>query len=47
MKHATLLLTLAISALSTSLVYGQERDNSIEEVTIIGSREQALRLAGS
>jgi len=47
MKHATLLLTLAISALSTSLVHGQERDNSIEEVTIIGSREQALRLAGS
>ena len=47
MKHATLLLTLAISALSTSLVYGQERDNSIEEVTIVGSREQALRLAGS
>ncbi|MEJ6593150.1 MAG: TonB-dependent receptor [SAR86 cluster bacterium] len=47
MKHATLLLTLAISALSTSLVHAQEQDASIEEVTIIGSREQALRLAGS
>lgn len=47
MKHSTLLLTLAISALSTSLVHAQEQDASIEEVTIIGSREQALRLAGS
>lgn len=47
MKQATLLLTLAISALSTSLVHAQEQDASIEEVTIIGSREQALRLAGS
>ena len=47
MKHSTLLLTLAISALSNSLVHAQEQDASIEEVTIIGSREQALRLAGS
>ena len=47
MKRTTLLLTLAISALSTSLVHAQAQDDNIEEVTIIGSREQALRLAGS
>lgn len=47
MKHTKLLLTLAISAVSTSLVNAQESDSSIQEVTIIGSTEQAQRIAGS
>lgn len=49
MKHTKLLLTLAISAVSTSLVNAQEQqqDDSIGEVTIIGSQEQAQRIAGS
>lgn len=47
MHNSTLLLTLAISAASTSLVSAQEQDESIEVVTIIGSQEQAQRIAGS
>jgi Fe(3+) dicitrate transport protein len=47
MKHSKLLLTLAISAVSTSLASAQEVDGAIEEVTIVGSREQAQRIAGS
>lgn len=47
MKHSKLLLSLAISAVSTSLVNAQEQDASIQEVTIIGSQEQAQRIAGS
>ena len=47
MKHSKLLLTLAISAVSASLANAQEVDGTIEEVTIVGSREQAQRIAGS
>ena len=47
MKHTKLLLTMAISAVSSSLVNAQEVDAGIEEVTIVGSREQAQRIAGS
>ncbi|MBT7226779.1 MAG: TonB-dependent receptor plug domain-containing protein, partial [Gammaproteobacteria bacterium] len=47
MKHSKLLLTLAISAVSASLANAQEGDGTIEEVTIVGSREQAQRIAGS
>ncbi|MDG2336522.1 MAG: TonB-dependent receptor [Gammaproteobacteria bacterium] len=47
MKHITLLLTMAISAVSCSLVNAQEVEDGIKEVTIVGSREQALRIAGS
>jgi len=47
MKHSKLLLTLAISAVSASLAHAQEVDGTIEEVTIVGSREQAQRIAGS
>tara|TARA_B110000858_G_scaffold198442_1_gene265097 strand:- start:62206 stop:64422 length:2217 start_codon:yes stop_codon:yes gene_type:complete len=46
MHHPRLLLTLAISAAGT-LVNAQEYDAAIEEVTIIGSQEQAQRIAGS
>jgi Fe(3+) dicitrate transport protein len=46
-KHSKLLLTLAISAVSASLANAQEGDGTIEEVTIVGSREQAQRIAGS
>jgi len=38
---------MAISAVSSSLVNAQEVDAGIEEVTIVGSREQAQRIAGS
>lgn len=47
MKSTNLLLTLAVSAVSTSLVNAQEQDSSVQEVTIIGSQEQARRIAGS
>ena len=47
MKHSKLLLTLAISAVRASLANAQEVDGTIEEVTIVGSREQAQRIAGS
>lgn len=47
MKHSKLLLTLAISAVSASLANAQEGDGTIEEITIVGSREQAQRIAGS
>jgi len=47
MKPSKLLLSLAISAVSTSLVNAQEQDTTIQEVTIIGSQEQAQRIAGS
>jgi Fe(3+) dicitrate transport protein len=38
---------MAISAVSCSLVNAQEVEDGIKEVTIVGSREQALRIAGS
>ncbi len=47
MQHSKLLLALAISAISSSLVNAQDRSDAIEEVTIIGSQEQAQRIAGS
>lgn len=47
MLPSRLALTLAISAASSSLVNAQEQDSSIQEVTIIGSQEQAQRIAGS
>lgn len=44
-----LLLSLAISSAISSVAMGQEQDkrSPLEEVTIIGSQEQARRLAGS
>ena len=47
MYHSKLLLTLAISAACTSLANAQKQNNSIQEVTIIGSQEQAQKIAGS
>jgi Fe(3+) dicitrate transport protein len=47
MKPSKLLLTLAVSAVSTSLASAQQQDDAIGEVTIIGSKEQAQRIAGS
>lgn len=44
MKSTKLLLTLAISAASSSLVNAQQ---TVQEVSIIGSQEQAQRIAGS
>ncbi len=47
MRHSKLLLTLAISTICSPIATAQNRDDSIEEVTIVGSQEQAKRIAGS
>ena len=47
MYHSKLLLTLAISAASTCVANAQEQAGSIQEVTIIGSQEEAQKIAGS
>lgn len=47
MHHTKLLLPLALSALSSSLLSAQDQDDSVIEVTIVGSQEQAQRIAGS
>jgi len=47
MNTSKLLLSLAISAACGSHVYAQDSDDSIQEVTIVGSQEQAQRIAGS
>ena len=47
MRHSKLLLTLAISTIFSPIATAQNRDDSIEEVTIVGSQEQAKRIAGS
>ncbi|MFT5935380.1 MAG: Fe(3+) dicitrate transport protein, partial [Pseudohongiellaceae bacterium] len=49
MKANRLLLSLAISSAISSVAMGQEQDkwSPLETVTIIGSQEQARRLAGS
>jgi Fe(3+) dicitrate transport protein len=51
MKHSRVLLTLAIaaatSAISIPLATAQEEDAAIQQVTIIGSQQQAQRIAGS
>lgn len=47
MNTSRLLLSLAISAASGSLVYAQDGADAIQEVTIVGSQEQAQRIAGS
>ena len=47
MNHSKLLLTLAISAVSASLANAQQQNNAIQEVTIIGSQEEAKKIAGS
>ncbi len=47
MYHSKLLLTLAISAVSIAPVNAQQQSDSIQQVTIIGSKQQAQKIAGS
>lgn len=47
MHHSKLLLILAISAASTTFAKTEKLQGSIQEVTIVGSQEQAGKIAGS